>query len=368
MKSFLSQTVGMFLKDIRLWARDRQAAVGPMLLPLVLLFICTVLFGYGGDEWNIGLIVEGQGEHALAFAEQVETLESNISPYFRIVTRDAQEAQKLYEAGRLQLVITIPADFDTQIAAGKAPVIRTQVYNINTDMTKNVRLRLERAIQAYLESQGKTPLTVAQFTTRPDDVWRRAFIAGGALVVALLAGASLNTAIAMAREWERNTSKEVRLAPNAFLPLVVGKILAGLTATAANMTVTLALAVALFGLRIPPDRWLSLAAIGFGVALAASGIGLGVGAWFRDYRTIQPLLIVTVAGSFFAAGGYASVPTLPPFVQAFDVYWPIAYVFETLQGIMHGAEVPSLFLPLIWSYIAAIFGLGFGILSVRKVI
>ncbi|MBM4426624.1 MAG: ABC transporter permease [Chloroflexi bacterium] len=103
----------------------------------------------------------------------------------------------------------------------------------------------------------------------------------------------------------------LRLAPNAFLPLVVGKILAGLTATAANMTVTLVLAVALFGLRIPPDRWLSL---------AASGIGLGVGAWFRDYRTIQPLLIVTVAGSIFAAGGYASVPTLPPFVQAFDVY------------------------------------------------
>jgi len=36
---------------------------------------------------------------------------------------------------------------------------------------------------------------------------------------------------------------------------------------------------------------------GFGVVLAASGTGLGVGACFRDYRTIQPLLIVTVAAT-----------------------------------------------------------------------
>lgn len=368
MKTLIAQSLGMFSKDMLLWTRDRQAAAGPMLLPLVLLLICTVLFGYGGDEWNIGLVVEGQGEHALAFARSIVNLQSNISPYFRVVSRDPQEAQQLYEAGRLQMVITIPADFDARVIAGETPIIQTKVFNINTDMTKNVRLRLQFAVQEYLESQGKAPLTVVQYTTRPEDVWRRAFIAGGALVVALLAGASLNTAIAMAREWERNTSKEVRLAPDAFLPLVLGKILAGLTATAANLAITLLLAVTLFGLRIPPDRWLALATLGFGVALTASGVGIGVGALFRDYRTLQPLLIVTVAGSFFAAGGYASVSTLPPFVQAFDAYWPIAYVFETLQGLMHSAEIAPLMVPFLSTYLSAGIGLIFGMICVRQVL
>ncbi|NUM44378.1 MAG: hypothetical protein HUU38_06685, partial [Anaerolineales bacterium] len=137
-KTFFSQTWGVFAKDVRLWARDRQAAAGPMLLPLVLLFICTVLFGFGGDEWNIGLIVEEEGPHARAFAASLENLQSNISPYFRVVTRDAAEARALSEAGRLQMVITIPAAFDAQIEAGETPSLETQVFNINTDMTKNV--------------------------------------------------------------------------------------------------------------------------------------------------------------------------------------------------------------------------------------
>ena len=43
-------------KDLHQWARDRQALAGPVLIPLVLMFLCGVLFGFGGDDWNIGLV------------------------------------------------------------------------------------------------------------------------------------------------------------------------------------------------------------------------------------------------------------------------------------------------------------------------
>jgi len=58
-----------------------------------------------------------------------------------------------------------------------------------------------------------------------------------------------------------------------------------------------------------------------GLAKFNCGVGSGDRAVFWDFRTIQPLLIVAVAGSFFASWGYASVATLLPLVQAFDVYW-----------------------------------------------
>lgn len=366
MKSFIEQTWGMIVKDVRQWARDRQALVGPMLIALVLMLICTVLFGYGGDEWNIGLVVESQGAEAQRFAETIEKLEGNISPYFRIITRDPTEAKRLVEAGRLQMLITIPADFDQRLNAGEPPVIRTQLFNINTDMMKNVRLRLTRAIQEFQISHDAAPVVVEQFTTRPEDVWRRAFIAGGALIVALLVGASANTAIIVAREWERNTSKEIRLAPHALSAIVTGKITSGLIACAVNVAVTLLVAVTLFGLRIPIDRWLSLLGIGFLVALSAAGFGLGLGAWLRDYRTLQPLLYVTAAGSFFAAGGYGSVATLPPAVRAFDVFWPPSYVFETMQAMMHMPVLPDLS-SVYWVLpFAALFGIAFGAWMVRR--
>lgn len=342
MSDFLVQTWGMLLKDLRQWGRDPQAAVGPMLVPLVLMLICTVLFGYGGDEWNMGLVVEGTGPEAHRFEDILVNLRGNISPYFRVITRDPVEAARLAAEGRLQLVVTIPAEFDARMAAGESPVIRTQVFNINTDMTKNIRLRIDRARVEFAAAQGRAPLQVLQTMTREQDVWRRSFIAAGALAVAVLVGASLNTAIMVAREWDRHTVKEIMLAPRAVWAAGIGKVLAGLAATAVNVLVTLVVAMTLFGLEASADRWLMALGFGVVVAVAAAGVGLGLGAWLRDYRTLQPLLLVTAAASFFAAGGYGSVATLPPAVRAFDAFWPPAYVFEALHAILHMPTLPNL--------------------------
>lgn len=366
MQTYLNQTWGMITKDLRQWARDRQAMIGALLLPLVLMIFSAILFGYGGDEWPIGLVVEDNGPEAQRLAQTIENLQGDISPYFRIITRDAATAKQLVEAGRLHMVITIPADFDARRAAGETPIIYTEVYNIATDVTKNVRLRLARAVQDYLAEEGRAPVTVAQFTNRAEDVWRRAFIAGGGVVLALLIGASLNTAINVAREWERKTDKELLLAPSGLAPIATGKLVAGLIATTLNVGIALVVAVVFFGLRIPPDRWLALIAIGFGVAVAAAGIGLAAGAALRDYRTLQPLLGVLMAGSFFVSGGYASVATLPPAVRTFDMFWPPAYVFETMQAIMHMASLPDLS-NAFWALpLAAFTGIAFGIWIIRR--
>jgi hypothetical protein len=93
---------------------------------------------------------------------------------------------------------------------------------------------------------------------------------------------------------------------------------------------------------------------------------LGLGAWLRDYRTLQPLLLVTAAGSFFAAGGYGSVATLPPAVCAFDQFWLPAYVFETMQAIMHMAALPELSTTFVASPLTAILGVVFGAWMVRR--
>ena len=190
-------------KDLRQWARDWQALVGPMLIPLVLMLLCGILFGFGGDEWNIGLVNEGAGPHAAAFEREIRDLRGDIGPYFRVVTTDADEAGRLVAEGRLQLAVTIPEDFDERIEAGEIPVLRTRVYNINTDMMKNARLRLTRAVQDYAAAHTPhaAPVTVTQTTTRADDVRRRTFIAHSAVILAIMVGSALNAAIMVAREW-----------------------------------------------------------------------------------------------------------------------------------------------------------------------
>ncbi len=337
----VDQVRATVVKDLRLWARDRQAMVAPMLLPIVLMFIATVLFGFGGDQWNIALVNNSDGPRAASFVQEVKESHSDITPYFNIVTTDAAEGARLVSEGRLQLMVTIPGDFDRAIAAGHTPTLKTRTYNINTDMMKNARLRLERVLQDWGTTRGLSPITIDQVTTRTHDVWRRSFIGGSAVILAIMVGAALNTAIMIAREWEHDTHKEIQLAPKARVTLITGKLIAGIISGALVTAVTLTLAITLFGLRIPFERIPLLILYAGLTALASAAVGLAIGAWLRDYRAVQPLLLVTLAGSFFASGGFSSVPTLPPAARAIDRWWPVAHVFETLNNYAHMAQVPT---------------------------
>ena len=197
----LDRTLAVAVKDLKQWARDPQSMFGPMAIPLVLMFVSTVLFGFGGDEWNIGLINNSRGEHSQELVQEIHDLRSNISPYFHVVTTDPDEARELVEQGRLQLVVTIPEDFDADMDQGEIPTLDTQVFNINTDMMKNARLRLNRVLLDYASHHepALTPVMVEQSTTRPTDVWRRCFIGLSASILAIMVGAALNTAIIVAR-------------------------------------------------------------------------------------------------------------------------------------------------------------------------
>ena len=364
----LDRTLAVAVKDLKQWARDPQSMFGPMAIPLVLMFVSTVLFGFGGDEWNIGLINNSRGEHSQELVQEIHDLRSNISPYFHVVTTDPDEARELVEQGRLQLVVTIPEDFDADMDQGEIPTLDTQVFNINTDMMKNARLRLNRVLLDYASHHepALTPVMVEQSTTRPTDVWRRCFIGLSASILAIMVGAALNTAIIVAREWQRSTVKEIRLAPRARQPIVAGKLLAGLVAGATNALVALGIAVALFGVRIPWERLPLLLLIGGLAALACAGLGVAIGAWLRDYRAIQPLLLVTFAGTFFASGGFSSLATLPPDVRAFNRWWPPAYVLDGMQSVALMSRPPTMTSLLVGEVVAAVLAITLGVWAVRK--
>lgn len=364
--TFLAQTWGVLIKELRQWRRDPQAAAAPMVLPLVLMALSAVLFGQGGDAWPAGLANQSPGPEAEHLTRTFQAARSRLSPYFQFVSRDAQEAGRLVGEGRLHMAVVIPEDFDQKLAAGDRAAIQLHTFNINTDVAKNIRLRLDHVIQQYLADKGAAGIVVDEFPTRRGEVGRGAFIAGGGVVLAILLGAVVNTALMAAREWERRTAKEIRLAPRAVAAVTAGKMTAGLIATALNIVVTAVVATTAFGLRVPADRWGTLAGIGVLAAVAASGLGLAAGTWLKDYRTVQPVLGVLLAGSFFASGGYASIATLPAAVRGVNRFWPPSHVFEEMQGLMHGPSASLQASPWLGVGIAAATGMTLAVLAQQR--
>ena len=102
------------------------------------------------------------------------------------------------------------------------------------------------------------------------------------------------------------------------------------------------------------------------VAIGFAGLGIAIGAWLKDYRAVQPLILVTLAGSFFAAGGFSSVPTLPASVRAFDQYWPPSWAFEIINNHTFMATPPDPTQPLILLGLLAVAGVAVGAMAARR--
>ena len=341
MGSSLRAVMALVSKDLRQWIRDPISIIAGLLAPLVMLLISATVFGIGGDAWPIGLTVDSHGPYSQRFVQMLKEAHSNITPYFTIVETDAAKSEQLAHTGRLFMWIHVPADFDAKIAQGQPATIETYQYNINTDMSKNTRLRLDNLLLHFRDSvaHDKTPLMVQYQTRMPLDIWRKTFIAGGAFTFALISCGLLYTSIAVATEWQKGTVKELLLSPSGQLVTVAGKILVSFVQTILTAALIFLLGAVFLGLRLEGD-WLSTLLLILLTTLVFCCLGGLLGALLKTIRTVLPISIIVSIGAFFVTGGFSSVATLPAAARIIAPFIPTTYAFETMQGLFFHQPTP----------------------------
>src|SRR5690625_1689379 len=157
-------------RNIKLLLRQKQFLVAPFLMPVVVMILTALIMGAGGDDWPVGLVNESDSVESQEFIESLETVHSNITPYFSIMEMEHEEASTAVKNGRLQMLIRIPDNFQ------ESQTVFTETFNINTDMMKNVRLRLEETVLNQLENNNELIAAPELITEKEEDVWRESFI------------------------------------------------------------------------------------------------------------------------------------------------------------------------------------------------
>lgn len=328
------------------------------LVPIVLLTLAAIIFG-GSDDWPVAVIDESQSEYSRQFVDAIERVQGESGPYFRIIEKNPERAADLIEAGRLHLVLTIPPQF------AETRRVDALTYNINTDAMKNVRLRTTAAVEHLEHDQGARLVSYKLDKVKPVDVSRNAFMAGSAVFLALMLGSMLIAANLFAIEEEGRTRKEILLSPLGCVPAALGAALSALPLAILVALPTLLVAY-LFGLRVESMPGLRASLVLLPAMLALSGAGVWVAHILRQHRAIQPAIILMALASYFAAGGFVSVPGLPPAARAFSSVWPPSYVFELANPLLHGFQESVSIMELTVFSLAAIFGLLLAIYAGRR--
>lgn len=321
----------MIRRNAKLLVRQRTLVVQPVAVPLVVLVLSALILGSWGDAWPVALVDRSNSPEGMEMIESIKESRSNISPYFRIIETEPAQAQSMVKAGRLQLLIEVPEDF------ARSKTLRVRTFNINSDATKNVRLRLDHAVNRYAAENSNLIVRQQLLTERPEDVPRSAFLGGSAFLLALFFGATLIAANLFAFERENNTRKEALLTPlHPALAAGIGIIITSVVAATATSMPTLLTAWWLFGLRPDPVRLASVCALMLPVMMGFAGLGVFLGQLLGYYRSIQPIVILTAITTFFVGGGFVGVAFLPPAARLIAEIWPFSRIFEWFNPVLHG--------------------------------
>ncbi len=162
-------------KDLQIFFKDRGAALQLFVLPLVFIFVFSGISSFGGDGADaIPLPVVNLDE-----GDSAQTLLQNIAAAGGVATRlmVQSEAEAQLEAGDIDWLLEIPADFSTHVATSSPTTLRL-VAHPDADSTEQeaVRLVVDGAAQdLLLKSQIITSLELMGAMQAANDPEHQAF-------------------------------------------------------------------------------------------------------------------------------------------------------------------------------------------------
>jgi len=323
-------------KDIKSVLTERAFMFQTIVLPLNYNLL-LILFVLAGSNAPTAVVMQDSGPYAQQFYTALSGAHS-----FHLQQASAAEAQQLLNSGEIVAIVTIPPDFDRRLQARQAVQIGLAVNNLNTDMTDDVRRGTRLAITSFYSQAfpGQVPIVPEEHDAYLRDTGYIPFLSIPVLVIGLMVGGLLQAGTASAREWDKQTVKELLLSPAPSFAIAVGKMLAAGVMSLASSLVVLAFVILVIGdWPLHPLALFGLIPLVAAVFVAA---GTLLGSLLRQRQTVTLLVRGIGLPLFFLSGIFAPIGFSTPAVQVLARLFPIHYSIALLQYAFEGFRTNTL--------------------------
>jgi len=349
-------------KDLTIWSRQ-PTTIAATLLPAIG-FLLIILFEASAVGRNpVALVVEDNGPRAQQLAQIITD-----SDAFVAHPMTAQQATAALRAVDVAAAITIPADFDANVSAHRPAPVQITINNLNLDFTNDLRRSLPAAITRYYGEQPESAIKIRVRETdlRPVDISLPQFELIPTLVLLITVAGVVNSGLALAREFEEQTLKELLLAPVSRVSLIVGKFLTGWVTTLAVAAVATGLGAAFGLLRPEGSSWLFTLGMIALLALASAGLGVTLGVLLRRTQRVVGVSIPLALYLFFLSGGISVPAFLPDWVQTIGRFIPTYYAVHALEMADFYNSTEQIARDFAVVGATALVALGVGVLAIRR--
>ncbi len=344
----LRRILALVKKETRQMIRDPATIAVGIVLPMILI----LLFGFGlsldvRDE-PLAVVLEDSS----APAQDLLAVFA-LSPYFRPqVVYSPQAAERLMMTGRVDGILTIPADFARRFSAADARV-QLVVHGTDANRARIIESYVQGAVGAWSARQaaeegkaaGGGPVSVDSrlwFNAANDSHY--SLVPGLIVLVMTLIGAFL-TAMVVAREWERGTFEALFVTP-----VQSGEILLGKTIPYFGLGVLgllLCVASGKFLFHVPVVGSLAVLLGGSMLyVLVALGIGLLISSYFRNQLLASQLtMLATFMPALMLSGFLFDLRSMPLAIRLITYVLPARYYVALLQTTFLAGDIWPVILP-----------------------
>jgi ABC-2 type transport system permease protein len=322
---FLRALAGCLIKDLKSAWTEKSTLLPCITLPVNYLILLS-LFALAGSNAPTAVVMQDNGPYARAFVQAMREAHS-----FNIRIETAQDAAAQYQAGTLVSVVTIPGNFETAMLNGETTIqIPFQINTINEDLTNDATRGMRLAVTTfYAENFAKAvTITVAEHDAYATTLGYLPYLSLSILVVALVVVGLLQAGAAAAREWEKQTIKELLLAPAPLWAIIAGKILSVFVIGLPALAVVLALVVCVVGW---PANWLLVVTTGLLSLLVFSAAGCALGMAVKDRASVTILARAVAVPLLFLSGLFGPIGYSTGAIQILARLFPLHYAISLEQ-------------------------------------
>ncbi len=339
---------GLIWKESVQILRDPSALAIAFVLPLFLL----LLFGYGvslnAEHVPVGVVAEHPSPQTSPF---VATLRR--SRYFDLHTLPSLAAARDAMAQRdIGAFVWLRSDFARQTLAAGPATIGVVLNGTDANTARLVEGYLMQSWQIWLaqlqQEQGGAPRLPVALQTR---IWfnpalrSQDYLVPGLIAVIMTLIGALLTALVVAREWERGTMEALMASPVTMAEILAGKLLPYFVLGMGGMTLSVVLAVTVFGVPLQGSL-LVLAGASALFLLVALGMGLLISSLARNqFVAAQIAIVVTFLPAFILSGFIFDIRSMPLPIQVITRILPARYFVSILQTVFLAGDVWPVILP-----------------------
>ena len=349
-----SRWLGIVVKEFIQLKRDRLTFGMIVGIPVIQL----ILFGYA---------INSDPKHlptALRIAEHSEFSRSILaglanSDYFAVVgeAADEAEAERMLATGRVQFVVTIPADFSRRLVRGERPALLVEADATDPAATGNAIAALNQLAQTALVHDLTGPLAPlagapGAFEVRIHPLYNpeavtQYNIVPGLMGVILTMTMVMMTGLAITRERERGTMENLLATPATALEVMTGKIVPYVLIGLVQVTIILVLARWLFHVPMMGSVVLLYGSVLLFIA-ANLTLGLTFSSLARNQLQAVQMTFFFFLPSILLSGFMFPFRGMPRWAQAVGEVLPLTHFLRIVRGILLKGNGFADALPEMW--------------------